>query len=252
MASNFANQDLIMKKIILVVFAVVSVSAAFAQKTKAKKNWDKVTGRAGDHFMVELTSDHWMGAPDSINNHIKSLSRGANVYLMMDKPFKGNPRMSAAFGIGVGTSNMYFKNESIDIKSTTSYLPFHNLDTLDRFKKYKLTTAYLEVPVEIRFSSNPENDGKSIKVALGVKVGTLLAAHTKGKSPENKNGGSINAYTAKESSKRFFNSTRLAATARIGYGHISLFGSYQINSIFKDGVAADTKLLQVGLCISGL
>ena len=252
MASNFANQDLIMKKIILVVFAVVSVSAAFAQKAKAKKNWDKVTGRAGDHIMIQLTSDHWMGAPDSISSHIKSLSRGANIYVMMDKPFKGSPRFSAAFGIGIGTSSMFFKNESVDVKSLTTYLPFHNLDTLDHFKKYKLTTAFLEVPVELRFSSNPENDGKSIKVALGVKVGTLLGAHTKGKSPESKTGASINAYTEKESSKRFFNSTRLAATARIGYGHFSLYGSYQINSIFKDGVAADTRLVQIGLCLSGL
>ena len=140
----------------------------------------------------------------------------------------------------------------VDIKSTTNYLPFRNQDTLDHFKKYKLTTAFLEVPVELRFSSDPVNDAKSIKGALGVKVGMLLSAHIKGKGPENKNGNSINAYTFKENSKRFFNSTRLEATARIGYGHYSLFGSYQLTNIFKAGVAADTKMFAVGICISGL
>ena len=239
-----------MKKIVLIAISFLSVAAATAQKKP--KNFDGMMGRAGDHIMVQLTSDHWMGAPDSINRHINSLSRGANVYVMMDRPFKGNPHMSAAFGVGIGTSNMYFKNMGVDIRSTTSYLPFQNQDTLDHFKKYKLTTAFLEVPVELRFTSKPGNDAKSIKGALGVKVGTLLSAHTKGKSPEDKNGKAINAYTQKEISKRFFNSTRLEATARIGYGHFSLFGSYQINSIFKDGVAANIKLLQVGICISGL
>jgi hypothetical protein len=252
-AANFATQDQFMKKIVLVIIALVSVSAAIAQKTKTKKDWSKLKSRPGDHIMVQLTSDHWMGEPDSVKSHISGLARGANVYIMLDKPFAGNPHISAAFGVGVGTSNIYFKNMNVDIKSvSTTYLPFQNLDSSNHFKKYKLTTAYLEVPVEIRYSSDPENDGKSIKAAIGVKVGTLLNVHTKGKSPEDKNNASINSYTEKESSKRFFNSTRLAATARIGYGHFSLFGSYQINSLFKDGVAADTKLIQIGLCLSGL
>lgn len=245
-----------MKKIVLIAIAFISVSAATAQKAtpspKKKKNFDAVMTRAGDHIMLQLSSDHWMGAPDSINNHIKPLSRGGNIYVMIDKPFKGNPHISAAFGIGVATSAIFFKNMAVGVTSLTSYLPFYNQDTTAHFKKYKLNTAFLEVPVELRFSSDPINDNKSFKVALGVKVGTLLNAHTKGKTPLDKNGTATNAYTEKETSKRFINSTRLMATARIGYGHYSLFGSYQINSVFKTGTAADVKLLQVGLTISGL
>jgi len=208
--------------------------------------------RTGDHLMLQLTSDHWMGTPDSIKNHIKALSRGANIYVMLDQRFKGNPKFSVAFGLGVGTSNIYFKNMSVDIKAKTNKLPFNNLDSLSRFKKYKLTTAFLEIPLELRFTANPENESKSIKVALGVKVGTIINVHTKGKTLQDKNGATLNSYTAKETGKGYFNSTRIAATARIGYGNFSLFGSYQFNNIFKDGVAADVKLLQVGLCFSGL
>ena len=160
--------------------------------------------------------------------------------------------MSLAFGLGIATSNIYFKNMGLDIKSTTAKLPFINQDNLDHFKKYKLNTTFLELPVELRYTLHPENEAKSFKAAIGIKVGTLLGAHTKGKSPLDKNGASINSYIAKENSKRFFNTTRLAATARIGYGHYTLFGSYQINNIFKDGVAAPTKLLQVGITLSGL
>ena len=239
-----------MKKIVLVAVAFVVTSAAFAQK--AKKDWSKVTSRPGDHIMFQLTSDQWSGTPDSVSSHFKGLSRGANVYVMMDKPFKGNPHMSFAFGVGIGTSNIYFKNEQVDIKSLTTTLPFINLDSLDHFKKYKVSTAFLEVPVEFRYALNPETPGKSIKVAIGAKVGTLLNAHTKGKTPESKTGAVTNSYTEKQTDKRFFNSTRLSATARVGYGHFSLFGSYQINGVFKDGVAANTKLIQIGLCISGL
>ena len=147
---------------------------------------------------------------------------------------------------------MYFKNMSVDIKAKTNKLPFNNLDSLNHFKKYKLTTAFLEIPLELRFTANPEKESKSIKAAIGVKVGTLLNVHVKGKTLLDKDGKTLNSYTAKETGKGYFNSTRLAATARIGYGNFSLFGSYQFNNIFKDGVAADVKLFQIGLNFSGL
>ena len=83
-------------------------------------------------------------------------------------------------------------------------------------------------------------------------MGTLLNAHTKGKTLQNSGGTTINAYTAKESKKIFFNTTRLSITGRVGYGKFSLFGSYQVNNLFKDGAAAAIKPFQVGLCISGL
>ena len=230
-----------MKKIVLVLIAFASVSALFAQDKKTNKKID-LSNRAGDHIMLQLGSDIWSGIPDSIKSHQKGLSRGGNIYVMMDKPFKNNPRFSAGLGIGIGTSNMYFKNYGIDIKSTNTKLPFNALDSADHFKKYKITTAFLEVPVELRFTADPEKNSKSLKAAIGVKVGTLLNVHTKGKTLQNKNGGTVNTYTEKESNKRFFNSTRLAVTGRIGYGNLSLFGSYQINNLLKDGVRRKVRI----------
>ncbi len=238
-----------MKKLLFIVFALVTVLSASAQEKKKKSGF---MTRTGDHLMLQLTSDHWTGAPDSIKSRMKGLARGANVYVMLDQRFKGSPQWSVAFGLGVGTSNMYFKNMVVDIKAKTNKLPFRNVDSVDHFKKYKLTTAFLEIPLELRFTFDPENESKSIKAAIGVKVGTLLNVHTKGKTLLDKNGATLNSYTAKETAKGYFNSTRLAATARVGYGNFSLFGSYQLNNIFKDGVAADMKLFQVGLNLSGL
>jgi hypothetical protein len=238
-----------MKKLLFIVFAFLSVTAASAQE---KKKLGGFMNRTGDHLMLQLTSDYWIGTPDSIDSRINGFARGANVYVMLDQRFKSSPQWSVAFGLGVSTSNMYFKNMVVDIKSKTNKLPFINVDSIDHFKKYKLATAYLELPIELRFTFDPANESKSIKVALGVKAGTLLNVHTKGKTLLDKNNAVSNTYTAKESDKAFFNSTRLTGTARIGYGNFSLFGSYQFNKIFKDGVAADIKLVQIGLNFSGL
>lgn len=238
-----------MKKLLLIVFALSTVFAAAAQEKKKKGGF--VT-RTGDHLMLQLTNDHWIGAPDSIKSRMKGFARGANVYVMLDQRFKSSPKWSVAFGLGLGTSNMYFKNMTVDLKSKTNTLPFRNVDSVDHFKKYKLTTAFLELPVELRYTFDPENESKSMKAAIGFKVGTVLNVHTKGKTLLDKNGATINSYTAKETAKGYFNSTRLAATARVGYGNFSIFASYQLNNILKDGVGPDMKLFQIGLNLSGL
>ena len=241
-----------MKKIVLVFITFASLSAVFAQDKKKEKKKTDLANRAGDHIMLQMSYDRWFEIPDSIKNHQNGFSRGGNIYVMMDKPFKGNPRFSAAFGIGVATSNMYFERYSIDIKSTTIKLPFNSLDTLDHFKKYKLATAFVDVPIELRFTANPEKNNKSIKAALGFKVGALMSVHTKGKTLQNRYGNTINDYTEKESAKRYFNTTRIAVTGRFGYGNFSIFSSYQINNLLKDGVGPPIKPFQIGICLSGL
>lgn len=240
-----------MKKIVFVLIAFAALTTVSAQNKKGI-NKTEIANGLGDHIMLQYSYDGWAGAPDSIKNHTRGFSKGANIYFMVDKPFKANPRFGIGIGLGVGTSSMFFKNYSVDIKSTAAKLPFTSLDSADRFKKYKLTTAYLEIPVELRFVNKPAQNGKSLKFAVGFKVGTLLNVHTKGKTLQNKTGGTINAYTEKENGKRFFNTTRVAGTARIGYGNFSLFGSYQFTKLLKDGAGPELKPYQIGLCISGL
>lgn len=239
-----------MKKIFLFAVATFATVVSFAQTEKSKK-YD-LSGRPGDHFVVQLSSDNWMQAPDSISSHLKNTSRGANVYLMLDRPFKSNPQFSVAFGVGIGTSHIFFDKMNVDITGSSSTLKFNSLDTLNHYKKYKIATAFAEAPVELRYTSNPEKPNKSFKAAIGVKVGTLLSAHSKGKNLLNSSDQTIGSYTMKLSSKSYFNTTRIMATGRVGYGNFSLFAAYNLTSVFKDNVAPDMKLFQIGLCLSGL
>lgn len=202
--------------------------------------------------MISLTSDNWANVPDSISSHMKGLSRGLGFAFMLDKPFKSNPRFSIAFGLGISSSSIFFKNMSVGLAATGSKLPFINLDSADRFKKYKLVTVFAEIPVELRYVFSPEKEGKSWKVAIGAKVGTMLNAHTKGKTLQNKAGNTINSYTLKESKRSFLNSTRLVATARVGIGSVSLIANYQINALIKETAGPDVRPYQIGICISGL
>ena len=244
-----------MKKIVFVVTSCLFFSMAFAQKsTSSTTNNSKVnfTNRSGDHFMLQLSSDHWAGMPDSISSHNKGFSRGFNAYVMLNKPFKNSPKLSLGIGVGISTSNIYFKKMDVDLKAAPGLLPFIAVDNADHFKKYKVATSYLQVPLEFRFTSKPNSPNKSFKAALGIKVGTLVNAHTKAKTLQNASGTTLNSYLEKENSKRFINSTDFMATARIGYGVFSLFGSYQLNRLLKDGAGPNIKLYQIGITLSGL
>lgn len=250
MQDIFAVQQRIMKKIIFTICVIGCALVANAQN----KDWRKdIIDRPGDHIMLQLTSDHWTGVPDSISSHMKGLSRGLGISFMFDKPFKTDPHWSVAFGVGINGSSMFFDKMAVDLKATSSgKLPFRNLDSADHFKKYKLVTAYLEVPVELRYIFSPQKENRSWKAALGLKVGTLINAHTKGKTLVDKNGTTINSYTEKDSKKSFFGSNRVMATARVGIGHFTLVCNYQLSAFLKDGVGPDIKPFQVGICISGL
>jgi len=254
MPGIFVTQDYIMKKLILTAIVLCSYLFTNAQTTPTTTtDWRKeALERPGDHFMISFTSDHWSGTPDSIRRRESGFSRGLGVAIMIDKPFKSDPHWSVAFGLGVNGSNMFFEKTSIDIKSISTVLPFKNLDSSDHFKKYKLVNVYAEIPIELRYSFNPEKHNGGWKMALGLKVGTLLDAHTKGKTLLNSHGPTINAYTLKEKKKVFFNSTRFAATARLGYGNFTLIGTYSLTNLLKDGTGPDIKPWQIGLCISGL
>lgn len=239
-----------MRKLSVFILALIVTASAFSQTTPANKS--TLQSRAADHLMIQLAANFWNGTADSVSNYIKGFNRSANVYVMLNKPFKSSPKLSAAIGIGVGTANMYFDKMEVKITSNKSKLPFIRTDTGINYKKYKLATAFLELPVELRFTAHPETPNKSFKGAIGVKIGTLLNAHTKAKGQMTAAGAKLNPGTFKEASKAYFNTTRLSVTARAGYGLFSLFGSYGITNVFKDGVAADTKPLQIGITISGL
>ena len=222
--------------------------------TSAKKNWNKLdlSTRANDHFMLQYGFDGWPSIPDSINT--SGFSRHFNAYFMIDKPFRTSPKFSIAFGLGIGSSNIFFSDTYINLKSNTTTLPFTNASQQDHFDKYKLNTTFLEVPLELRFVTNPAQPDKGFKIALGIKGGLLLSAHTKGKNLIDSSGKSIydSKYIEKESEKKFINNTRAALTGRIGYGHISLDGSYQATSFLKSGAGPTINPYSFGLTLSGL
>ena len=241
-----------MRSIVITFLAICITGSVYAQSDSAiaQRVLKPQSTRSNDNFLLQLGYTMWSGQPDSIKT--KGLSRTFNMYLMLDFPFKTNPKWSVALGPGIATDNIFFDEMNVDIKGLSENLVFSDVSDTLHFKKYKLATAYLEAPVELRFRSNPDDDRKSFKVAIGAKIGTLVNAHVKGKELLNSADNTVNDYILKENIKRYFNKTRLSVMGRIGYGNFTLFASYAITPVFREGVGPTVRPLTFGLSLSGL
>ncbi len=240
-----------MKKIILFSLLVFSVGSVIAQgdKPKKKKEIIDMSNRANDHLLFQLGYTRWNGIPDTINS--SGFSKSINGYFMFDFPFKTNPKLSMAFGPGIASDHMLFTKTNLGIKDNTPAIAFTNVSDTNHFRKTKLATVYLEAPIEFRFSAKPAK-GNGFKFAVGVKVGTMLDAHTRNTKFQNKANVTIVEYTMKEHSKRFFNRNRISGQVRVGMGHFTAYGSYQLTTLFKDGLGPVVRPYSIGLTLSGL
>jgi hypothetical protein len=249
---------MMMKKLsflILLTAAVLSLQAQETAPNKKKKDWSKVnlSNRPKDHLVFQIGMHGWTQRPDTFAT--KGLSRSFNAYFMFDFAFKTDPRFSVGLGVGFGTDHLFFdKNAGRDLNLINSngvtFNKNRGVDSTIRYRSIKLQNAYLEAPVEIRFMNKPETPNKSWKLALGMKVGTMVSAVDKTRFERDAAGNT--QYNTKVKDRRNFNNLRLAAQARVGYGNIGLFAQYQINDFIKEGQGPQVRPYTVGLTITGL
>jgi len=197
-----------------------------------------------DFLMVQLTYDNWQNTPDSIN--ITGFGHGANFYLCYDFPI-AKSNFSFAAGIGIGTSTLYLDNQELILTDTGSSAVARFASESKDYKKFKFATTYLEAPFELRFFGNKENRNIGFKAALGLRVGTLVGAHTKGRYSVD--GTKV---SDKTDTKRFLENWRYSATFRIGWGNFTLLGTYALGGVFKEAKGPNVTPYSLGICITGL
>lgn len=198
-----------------------------------------------DIVMIQLTYDGWIKNNDTIKTG--GFGRGVNAYINYDFPIKKS-NFSFSAGIGIGVSNVFLKDQEVRLTDTgvaASRITF--VPEATDYKKYKITTAYVEAPFELRYFGNKENRNKGFKAAVGMRAGLLVGA--KAKANTSVDGNKV---VEKTNTRRYFEKWRFGATARIGWGNLSLFGAYNFNHLFKDGSGPEVTPYSVGIAISGL
>jgi len=230
---------------LLSLFLLFFTAAHAQQATPSLLPKSDIEKPSRDFIMVQFTYDNWNNTPDSVK--VGGLGRGFNAYVCYDFPIKKS-NFSFAAGIGVGTSNIYLQNQEVSLTDTgaaASQIRFVN-ESKD-YKKYKLMTAYIEAPFELRFFGDKENRNKGFKAAIGLRAGILVGAHAKGNTTVDGN-----KTVEKINTKRYLEKWRFSATARVGWGNFSLFGSYNLNTLYKTDMGPAVTPYSIGIAITGL
>jgi hypothetical protein len=150
-------------------------------------------------------------------------SINVNVWFFMQRVNLIKHVVNLKYGLGVEMNNYSFEKS---IRYNTE--PDVNI-TVDNFKykKNKLATDYLTVPVMLDFNFAPKRK-RGYGFSAGVTAGYLYAARQKMKSETN----------GKEKVRSDFNLEpwKLAAVGELNLGAVRLYGSYALNNLHKNGL----------------
>lgn len=234
------------KKLAFLILFVAISTAIFAQGSTSTS--EKKKGRPNIPGTFQIDFGYNLPTEKGNFNTSPLRSTTVNFYYYHDMRI-GKSKFSFHPGVGFGLDRYGFNNSRTLQYAASSDNVEMVASTLTGLKKSKLITNYIDIPVELRYSTNPEDPNRSFKVSLGVKVGILYDAFTKQKyKQDSENKKLINNQNYN------LNTFRYGALLRVGAGNISAFGYYNLSPLFKSGkgpsLDEDINNITVGISLS--
>ena len=228
------------KKLVIFVLFVAFSSTGFAQSetktVESKKGRPDIPGT----FAIDLGLNFPSEKAGFNTNPFGS--RTLNIYYYYDLQI-GKSSFSIHPGFGFGLERYKFNNDkTLGYVSPTSseitMVPVSEVVEGSSLKKTSLITNYIDVPLEVRFSANPDDPGRTFKMSLGFKFGVLYESFTKIKYRDN---GETKRLKDKQNYN--LNPIRYGALFRIGFGNISLYANYTLSPLFENGKGPDRAVI---------
>jgi hypothetical protein len=228
------KQRMTFQKFASLAFFTILSTAAFSQSTDNTSTAPKKTGRPDipGTFVVELGVNRAPGAPDAFSMGLWG-SRTVNIYYQYDIRILKS-RFSLVPGIGLSLERFKFKNNrtlafSNDSNDSLKLVsgPEAGLPSLT---KSQLITNYIDIPLEIKYSSKPEDPARTFKASIGGRIGFMYDGFTKVKYKED---GDLYKFKSKQDWN--LNRFRYGVYGKIGIGNFSLFTYYNMSNLFKNG-----------------
>jgi hypothetical protein len=194
-----------------------------------------------DMLVVNLLSSTWLNAPEGVEMAPVSIS---SEFYYMFPLFGKNSNISMAAGLGVSCEN-YHNNSlpGLDSNDATVFTPHTGNH---EYTKNKLSVSYIDIPLEFRFRTNPNEKKRSFKISLGFRGGYLVADYIKYVGEDFRtNTGKIVKF--KEYRIENLSKIRYGAFARIGYGKVNLICNYTLSQFFEKDKGPEMVPLTFGL-----
>lgn len=244
--------------------SVLLVLAVFSLGVQAQDKKVKTVARPNipGSFVVDLGINQAINKVDSTWNQGLWGSRTVNLYYQY--PIRiGKSNFSVNPSIGLSLERWKFKDramliDTVELLGNGTAAPTqveqYNLLSPRRVypqlaNKSMFVTNYLEIPIELRYDTRPEDIARSFNVAIGARFGYLIDAFTKVRY---KNNGET--VKVKDKYDHGLTPFRYGAYMRIGIGGFNWFAFYNASTMFqknKGPHGADINTLTFGISING-
>lgn len=246
---------ILLTTLLLIVITTGAVAQESARETVADerpitKKRRKLPNR--EMLLINLNFDSWLGTPSTVKPKWFA-SRGVDVAVLYDYVIKKSS-FSVAGGVGFNSHNIHMEAFPIEYMTSEGQTYTH-LDPSffdgQKITVNKLSTNFVDIPLELRFRSKPQRNGKKIAASIGFKLGWLVQSHTKTKVDEDyffqgtNFGRKVKTYDVANLSK-----FRYGVTARIGYANFYLNFFYSLTPLFIDGRGTEAVPISVGIGVS--
>lgn len=190
-----------------------------------------------DQFYAGITYNFILNQPEGVSQ--RNFSYGLQGGFIKDIPLNKDRTVGLGLGLGFGLNTYYTNIQAVENGNAISY---QLVGDVEGFKRSKLETHLLEVPLEFRWrNSNPEMYN-FWRIYAGVKFGYAFNARSK-----------YVLDTAKESFKNTdVRSFQYGLTFNFGYHNFNIHAYYSLTGLFDDGVTIDANEIEISPLRIGL
>lgn len=203
-------------------------------------------GSNADQFVLRLGFNRLSHNENSFTPYWSSLEVGYDFFL--DMPFgpeMSPSKFSLAIGGGVQWNNYFHNGRFVHDSTGLAFQETADFRNQDSVRRSKLGVTYFNIPIELRFRSQPKGNGLAFKWALGWQAGFKIRSHQK--EVRNENG---NYQVFRTNRYRDLNFLRTGPIARIGIGALNIQGFYSLTGLFKKDRGPSMTPWSVSLFIS--
>ena len=191
------------------------------------------TAQAGSYFQTMKNGPVNQNSMNLINGK----SSNVNIWFFMQKMNVIKHKLNLKYGLGLEMYNYRFEHSLSFRKDPINYVFNDSIS----FSKNKLYAGYITVPFMVNFTPMPENK-KSLSISAGISAGYLISSRNK----------QISAERGKQKINGNFDleSFRLAVVGELGLGQVRLYGSYSLNSLYKESTGLQQYPYTLGIRFS--
>jgi len=231
--------------IILTSLFQVAVSQNVLDKNnyvKKDKNNNKETSVEifRDRMLIDVYQSFWLGMPSNVAS--MKFNPGFSTSIVWD--IKRAPKSPFSFGIGGGI--LYHSQNSdavLKYNPLTGKTMYNIVSMSDSINICRMNTWSLYVPLEFRYRHS-----SGFKFTLGVRLGYIVGLSQRYKGDDLTGRNQIVDYTDYQILNKM--NYNFDVYARIGWKGLGLYYSYQVTSMFKDGLGPKINPMTVGISVS--